>query len=145
MMIVCNSRASFLFRSWRRKLQEAGMVDIILSFNIGCDRKQNQFDFQLVCYDHLFLFGGELTVFRSCMGMVWRLSLEGMPCNSDLYVYLNIEVVIGLIQWSPLLRSQVVLQFTWVVIVGGISVVFSHSVDWVWGGRLVSWCSSLWS
>ena len=24
--------------------------------------------------------------------------VEGMPCNSDLYVYLNIEVVIGLVQ-----------------------------------------------
>ena len=24
--------------------------------------------------------------------------LEGMPCNSDLYVYLSIEVVIGLVQ-----------------------------------------------
>ena len=32
-MVVCISRASFLFRSWRRKLQEAGIVDIILSFN----------------------------------------------------------------------------------------------------------------
>ena len=24
----------------------------------------------------------------------------GGPCNSDLYVYLNIEMVIGLVQWS---------------------------------------------
>ena len=42
MMIVDISRASFLFRSWRRKLQEAGIVDIILSFNNDCDRQQNQ-------------------------------------------------------------------------------------------------------
>ena len=32
------------------------------------------------------------------LGMAWRLCVEGMPCNSDLYVYLNIEVVIGLVQ-----------------------------------------------
>ena len=32
-----------------------------------------------------------------------------LPCNSDLYV-LSIETVIGLIQRSPLLRCQVVLQ-----------------------------------
>ena len=35
---------------------------------------------------------------RSCLGMAWSSSLEGMPCNSDLYVYLNIEVVIGMVQ-----------------------------------------------
>ena len=69
MMVVCISRASFLFRSWRRKLQEAGIVDIILSFNNDCGRQQNQSDFQMVCYDRLFLFGGERTVFRSCLGM----------------------------------------------------------------------------
>ena len=67
MMVVCNSQASFLFRSWRRKLQEAGIVDIILSFNNDCDRKQNQSDFQLICYDRLFLFCGEL-----CFGLVWE-------------------------------------------------------------------------
>ena len=38
MKFVCMSRASFLFRSWRRKLQEAGIVDISLSFNNDCDR-----------------------------------------------------------------------------------------------------------
>ena len=59
MMIVCISRASILFRSWRKKLQEAGTVDLILSFSNDCDRKQNQSDFQMVCYDRLFLFGVE--------------------------------------------------------------------------------------
>ena len=39
MKFVCMSRASFLFRSWRRKLQEAGIVDINLSFNIDCDHQ----------------------------------------------------------------------------------------------------------
>ena len=47
---------------------------------------------------------------RSCLGMTLSSSLEGMPCNSDLYVYLNIEAVIGLVKGSPLLRCQVVLQ-----------------------------------
>ena len=32
------------------------------------------------------------------LGMAWRLCVEGMPCNSDLHVYLKIEVVIGLVQ-----------------------------------------------
>ena len=32
------------------------------------------------------------------LGMAWRLCVEGMPGYSDLYVYLNIEVVIGLVQ-----------------------------------------------
>ena len=32
------------------------------------------------------------------LGMAWRLCVEGMPSYSDLYVYLNIEVVIGLVQ-----------------------------------------------
>ena len=59
MMVVCFSRASFLFRSWRKKLQEAGIVNVILSFNTDCDRQQNQSDFLMVCYDRLFLFGAE--------------------------------------------------------------------------------------
>ena len=59
MIVVCISRASFLFRSWWRKLQEAETVDVILSFNNYCDRQQNQSDFQMVYYDHLFLFGAE--------------------------------------------------------------------------------------
>ena len=59
MMVVCNSQASFLFHSWRRKLQEAGIVDVILSFNNDCDSQQNQSDFQMDCYDRLFLFGVE--------------------------------------------------------------------------------------
>ena len=67
MMVVCISRASFLFRSWRRKLQEAGIVDIILTFNNDCDRQLNQSDFQMVCYDRLFLFGDEL-----CFDLVWE-------------------------------------------------------------------------
>ena len=37
-------------------------------------------------------------MFRSGLGMARNSSLEGMPGSSDLYVYLNIEVVIGLIQ-----------------------------------------------
>ena len=66
-MVVCVSLASFLFRSWRRKLQEAGIVYIIFSFNNDCDRQQNQSDFQMVCYDRIILFGGEL-----CFDLVWE-------------------------------------------------------------------------
>ena len=40
----------------------------------------------------------ELVCVRPRLGMAWRLCVEGMPCYSDLYVYLNIEVVIGLVQ-----------------------------------------------
>ena len=39
MKFVCMSRASFLFRSWRKTLQKAGIVDISLSFNNDCDRQ----------------------------------------------------------------------------------------------------------
>ena len=53
MMIVCISRASFLFRSWRIKLPEAGIVDVFLSFNNDCDRQQNQYDFRMACYEWL--------------------------------------------------------------------------------------------
>ena len=68
MKFVCRSRASFLFRSWRRKLQIAGIVDISLSFNNDCDCQQSQFDFHVVCYDRLFLFGIELY-----FDLVWKL------------------------------------------------------------------------
>ena len=73
MMVVCISRASVLFRSWRRKLQEAGIVHMKLLFNKGCDRQQlllfleSRSDFQMVCYGRLFLFGGEL-----CFDLVWE-------------------------------------------------------------------------
>ena len=39
-------------------------------------------------------------MFRSRLGMTCSLSLEGVPCKSDLYIYLNIEMAIGLVQWS---------------------------------------------
>ena len=64
MMVVCISRASLLFRSWKMKLHEAGIVDIILSFNDECDRQPNQSDFLVVCYDRLF--GRKL-----CFDLVW--------------------------------------------------------------------------
>ena len=32
-MIVCNLRAPFLFRPWRYELQEAGIVEVVLSLN----------------------------------------------------------------------------------------------------------------
>ena len=41
-------------------------------------------------------------------------------------------------------KSSRTLNPLWVVIVGGMSVVFSHSVSWVWWRRLVFGCSSLW-
>ena len=70
MMIVCISRASFfgsvLGEGSSRKLE---LSILFLSFNNDCDRQQNQSDFQMICYDRLFLFGGELIVSRSCLGM----------------------------------------------------------------------------
>ena len=33
MMIVCILRASSLFRPWRYELQEAGIIEAVLSFN----------------------------------------------------------------------------------------------------------------
>ena len=85
-----------LYFARKRKLQEAGTVDVVLSFNNDYDRQENQSDFQMVCYDTLFLFGGEL-----CFDFVWewREARVWREClvNSDLYA-LNIEVFIGLIQ-----------------------------------------------
>ena len=53
MKFVCMSRASFLFLSWRRKLQEVGIVDISFSFNNDCDRQPavsgSQSDSRIVC------------------------------------------------------------------------------------------------
>ena len=53
MKFVCLARASFLFRSWRRKLQKVGIVDIKLSFNNDCDRQPvvsgSQSDSRIVC------------------------------------------------------------------------------------------------
>ena len=55
MIIVRISRAPFLFRPWMCELQEAGIIEVVLSFNDDSDRQQNQSDFQMVCYDSLFL------------------------------------------------------------------------------------------
>ena len=40
----------------------------------------------------------ELLLCSTSSGNGVEMCVEGMPCNSDLYVYLNIEVVIGLVQ-----------------------------------------------
>ena len=122
MMIVCFSRAPFLFCSWRWKLRKAGIIEV------NCHSTMTETINKINLISKWFVmivssWSVWRTVFRSCLGMAWSSSLEEMLCNSDLYVYLNIEVVIGLFQWSPLLRSQVILQIFWVVIVSGISVV----------------------
>ena len=59
---------------------------------------------KMLCYVSFVCSCGELFCVQPRWGMAWRLCVEGMPCNSDLYVYLNIEGVSGLV-----LRSQVVL------------------------------------
>ena len=59
----------------------------------------NQSDFKMVCYDGFFCIILEnLFCVQPRLGMAWRSCVEGMPRNSDLHVYLNIEVVIGLLQ-----------------------------------------------
>ena len=86
-----------------------GYEVIILSFDNDCDPQWNQSDFKMVCYVRFFCISRELFCVQPRLGMAWKSCLEGMPCNSNLYLYLNIEVVIGLVQSSPFLRSQVVL------------------------------------
>ena len=86
-----------------------GYEVVSLSFDNDCDPQRKKSDFQMVCYDCLFCLRRELIEYHPRLGMAWRLCLGGMPCTLDLYLYLSIEVVIGLIQWSPFLLSQVVL------------------------------------
>ena len=64
----------------------------------------------IVCSCSAEVFKKNVLEFRPCLGMTRKVSLEGMPCNFDLYLYSDIEVLIGLIQKIPFLRSQVVLQ-----------------------------------
>ena len=121
----------FLGEERSRKLGPERWIDgqevIFLSFDTECDPQWNRSDsknpkcFAIVS---IVCICGEMFCVQPRLEMAWSSCLEGMPCNSDLYVYLSIEVVIGQVQWSPFLRSQVVFQILWVVIVGGMSVVF---------------------
>ena len=56
-------------------------------------------------------------------------SLDAVPSDLDLYVYLNIEMAIVLLQWvSFAARPSRTLNPLSVVTVGSISGVFCHSV-----------------
>ena len=63
-----------------------------------------------------------------------------MPGDLDLYVYLNIEMAIVLLQWNsfPAMSSRTLNPLS-VVTVGSISGGFYHSVVGVCLGGQVSW------
>ena len=104
------------------------MVDISLSLNNDCGRQQNQSDFQMVCYNRLVLCGRKLC-FDHVWEMAWSLSLDAMPGDLDLYVYLNMEMFIVLLQWiSFCAMPSRTLNPLSVVIVGSMSSGFCHSV-----------------
>ena len=72
MMFAYMSRASFLFRLWRRMfyLSAPGSWNrrYELTFDNDCDRQLLLLfpEVNLICYDGLFLFGREL-----CFDLVW--------------------------------------------------------------------------
>ena len=106
------------------------MVDISLSLNNDCGRQQSQSDFQMVCYNRLVLCDRKLC-FDHFWEMAWSLSLDAMPGDLDLYVYLDIEVFINLLQWiSFCAMPSRTLNPLSVVIVGSMSSGFCHSVVW---------------
>ena len=74
-------------------LQEAGIVDISLSFDNDCDRQMMLLLREVNPISKWFVM-----IVCSCLVTKYSMSLEGVPCNSDLYLYLNIEMAIGLVQ-----------------------------------------------
>ena len=68
-------------------------------------------------------------MFRSRLGVARSLSLDAMPGDLDLYVYLNIEMAIVLLQWTSFsAMSNRTLNPLSVVTVGSKSGGFCDSV-----------------
>ena len=52
----------------------------------------------MVCYDRLSCLVEKCV--STSFGNGVKFELGGVPCNSDLCAFLNIEMAIGLVQWS---------------------------------------------
>ena len=114
MMNVCIWRTSFSYpvplEEERSRTLESGIGSYCFVIRQRLWYPMKSIRFQNGLLWRVFLYYIEnLFCVQPRLGMAWRSCVEVMPCNSDLYVYLNIEVVIGLVQWSPFLRNQVVL------------------------------------
>ena len=70
-----------------------------------------------------------MAMFQSRLEVACSLTLDEVPDDLDLYVYLNIEMAIVWLQWvSFAAMPSRTLNPLSVVTVGGMSVVFCHSV-----------------
>ena len=75
------------------------------------------------------LFDNRIALFQTRSDVACSLILDAVPGDLDLYVYLNIEMVIVRLQWiSFAAMPSRNLNPLSVVTVGGMSGVFCHSV-----------------
>ena len=135
----------FLFRSWRRKLQEAGIVDMKLlavcstmTATAGEINLISKWFAMIACSALLENWSSINLVWEGREDCVWRECLVTRICT---YTWTSRWSLVWFIE---VLFCEVKSYSFWVVIVGGMSVVVSHSVGWVWWGRLFFGCSSLW-
>ena len=121
----------FLFCSWRRKLQEAGVIDrkllVIVWQRLWLSMKSIWFQVGLLWSSVLDWLWR--TVFRSGLGMAWRLCLEGMPCNADLK-YLKYR------------RSVLFPNFVVSVFVGFVLYLCHDLSWWITGSKFWYFCNN---
>ena len=68
-------------------------------------------------------------MFKSGSDVAFSLTLDGVPGELNLYVYLNFEMAIVLFQWDSFVAMPSrTLNLLSPVTVGSMSVVFCHSV-----------------
>ena len=74
-------------------------------------------------------FDYRIALFQSRSEVARSLTLDAVPGDLDLYVYLNIEMTIVRLQWVSIaaMPSRTLTPLS-VVSVGGMSGVFCHSV-----------------
>ena len=120
-----------LFSGLEEELLSRSFREIVLWFLIGCDE----------CW---FGWFREWQCSNLVRGVACSLTLDAVPGDLDLYVYLNVEMAIVRLQWVSFAatpsRTSNPLN---VVTVSSTLDVFCHSVVEVWLGCQVPCCSSL--
>ena len=87
------------------------------------------------------LFDNKIAMFQSRSEVACSLTLDAVPGDLDLLVYLNIEMAADWLQWvSFAAMSSLTLNLLSVVTVGGMSGVFCHYVVGVGLGCQVPFC-----